>query len=45
MARAIDAGGHEQPMQAEINALGYGNSDIREHAVPVTILSSKRSRT
>ena len=38
MARAVDAGGREQPMQAEINALGYGNNGVREHAVPVTII-------
>ncbi len=38
MARAADAGGGRQPMQAEVNALGYGNNGVREHAVQVTVL-------
>jgi DMSO/TMAO reductase YedYZ molybdopterin-dependent catalytic subunit len=37
MARAVDSAGREQPLQAEINALGYGNNGVREHAVQVTI--------
>jgi len=37
MARAVDAGGLRQPMQAEGNMLGYGNNGVREHAVRVTI--------
>jgi DMSO/TMAO reductase YedYZ molybdopterin-dependent catalytic subunit len=37
LARAGDAGGRQQPLQAEWNALGYGNNGVREHAVPVTI--------
>ncbi len=37
MARAIDAEGRRQPIQAEINALGYGNNGFQEHAVRVTI--------
>lgn len=38
MARATDAEGRRQPMEAAINALGYGNNGVREHAVPVTIV-------
>jgi sulfite oxidase len=38
MARAVDACGLRQPMQAEINVLGYGNNGVREHAVSVTIV-------
>ena len=37
MARAVDAEGRRQPMQAEINALGYGNNGVQEHTVRVTI--------
>jgi DMSO/TMAO reductase YedYZ molybdopterin-dependent catalytic subunit len=37
LARAGDAGGRQQPLQAELNALGYGNNGVREHAVHVTI--------
>lgn len=37
MARATDAQGRQQPMDAEWNALGYGNNGVREHAVVVTI--------
>ena len=38
MSRAVDAGGRRQPIQADINVLGYGNNGVREHAVPVTII-------
>jgi DMSO/TMAO reductase YedYZ molybdopterin-dependent catalytic subunit len=37
MARATDTEGHQQPMDATWNVLGYGNNGIREHAVPVHI--------
>jgi DMSO/TMAO reductase YedYZ molybdopterin-dependent catalytic subunit len=37
MARAADSQGRIQPMQAEWNALGYGNNGVREHAVAVKI--------
>jgi DMSO/TMAO reductase YedYZ molybdopterin-dependent catalytic subunit len=38
MARAVDAQGRQQPMQAEWNALGYGNNGVMEHAVTVAIV-------
>jgi DMSO/TMAO reductase YedYZ molybdopterin-dependent catalytic subunit len=37
MARAADARGRLQPIQAAWNSLGYGNNGVREHAVKVTI--------
>jgi DMSO/TMAO reductase YedYZ molybdopterin-dependent catalytic subunit len=37
MARAVDAQGRQQPMQAEWNALGYGNNGVREHAVTIRV--------
>ncbi len=37
MARAFDTEGRAQPMEAALNALGYGNNGVREHAVAVTI--------
>ena len=37
MARTFDADGRKQLLQAEINALGYGNNGVREHTVQVTI--------
>lgn len=38
MARALDAHGRRQPMQAEWNPLGYGNNGVREHAVTVMVV-------
>jgi DMSO/TMAO reductase YedYZ molybdopterin-dependent catalytic subunit len=38
MSRAADAQGRLQPMQAEWNALGYGNNGVREHAVTVRVV-------
>lgn len=38
MARATDAEGNVQPMQAEWNALGYGNNGVAEHAVSFKIV-------
>lgn len=40
MARATDASGNRQPMDASWNALGYGNNGVREHAVTVTVSRS-----
>ena len=37
MARATDADGNRQPMDAQWNVLGYGNNGVREHAIAVTI--------
>lgn len=37
MARAADDRGRQQPMDAEWNALGYGNNGVREHAVVIAI--------
>lgn len=37
MARATDADGNRQPMDAEWNVLGYGNNGVKEHAVNVNI--------
>ena len=37
MARATDAQGHHQPMNAQWNVLGYGNAGVREHAVTVNV--------
>ena len=37
MARATDPSGKRQPMNAEWNVLGYGNSGVKEHAVTVKI--------
>ncbi|MFH1983504.1 MAG: sulfite oxidase [Pseudomonadota bacterium] len=39
MARATDAAGRRQPMEASWNALGYGNNGVLEHAVTVTVSS------
>jgi DMSO/TMAO reductase YedYZ molybdopterin-dependent catalytic subunit len=38
MARATDAQGRRQPMEADWNVLGYGNNGVREHAVEVAIV-------
>jgi DMSO/TMAO reductase YedYZ molybdopterin-dependent catalytic subunit len=38
MSRATDGGGRQQPINAEWNALGYGNNGVREHAVSVTVI-------
>lgn len=37
MARAADSRGHQQPMTAAWNVLGYGNNGIREHSIKVKI--------
>ncbi len=37
MARATDAAGNHQPMEADWNVLGYGNNGVREHAVTVRV--------
>jgi sulfite oxidase len=37
MARAIDAKGQQQPMNASWNVLGYGNNGVHEHAITVHI--------
>jgi DMSO/TMAO reductase YedYZ molybdopterin-dependent catalytic subunit len=37
MARATDSQGRQQPMEAQWNALGYGNNGVLEHAIVVTI--------
>jgi sulfite oxidase len=37
LARATDAEGNLQPMQAEWNVLGYGNNGVREHGVDVRV--------
>jgi DMSO/TMAO reductase YedYZ molybdopterin-dependent catalytic subunit len=37
MSRATDIEGHQQPMNAKWNVLGYGNNGVREHAVTVQI--------
>ena len=37
LARATDAEGNTQPMQAEWNVLGYGNNGVREHGVVVHV--------
>ena len=37
MSRATDTEGHQQPMNAKWNVLGYGNNGVREHAVTVQI--------
>jgi len=37
MARAVDAEGRRQPLNAEWNVLGYGNNGVTEHAVRVRI--------
>jgi sulfite oxidase len=37
MARATDSEGHQQPMNAFWNFLGYGNNGVTEHAVTVNI--------
>ena len=38
MARAIDANGRMQPVNASWNLLGYGNNGVEEHAIVVHIL-------
>lgn len=38
MARATDAGGKIQPMDAKWNVLGYYNNGVNEHAVTVVIV-------
>jgi hypothetical protein len=37
MARAIDAKGESQPLNASWNVLGYGNNAVEDHAVLVHI--------
>ncbi len=37
MARATDASGNHQPIEADWNVLGYGNNGVREHAVTVQV--------
>jgi DMSO/TMAO reductase YedYZ molybdopterin-dependent catalytic subunit len=37
MARATDADGRRQPMNAQWNILGYGNNGVREHGINVHI--------
>ena len=37
LARATDAGGNRQPMNAQWNVLGYGNNGVIEHGIPVKI--------
>jgi DMSO/TMAO reductase YedYZ molybdopterin-dependent catalytic subunit len=37
MARATDAEGNKQPMNAQWNVLGYGNNGVAEHAVRINI--------
>ncbi len=37
MARAFDADGNQQPLNADWNVLGYGNNGIAEHTARVTI--------
>ncbi|MHC1726567.1 MAG: sulfite oxidase [Syntrophobacteraceae bacterium] len=37
LARAISVDGHQQPLHAEWNFLGYGNNGVYEHAVKVTV--------
>jgi hypothetical protein len=38
MARAIDANGRMQPVNASWNVLGYGNNGVEEHAIVVHIV-------
>ncbi len=38
MARTTDSQGHQQPMNAEWNVLGYGNNGVREHAVAIRVV-------
>jgi DMSO/TMAO reductase YedYZ molybdopterin-dependent catalytic subunit len=37
LARATDAKGQKQPMQASWNVLGYGNNGVREHGIKVVV--------
>jgi hypothetical protein len=37
MARATDAEGRQQPINAEWNVLGYGNNGIKAHAVTIDV--------
>jgi DMSO/TMAO reductase YedYZ molybdopterin-dependent catalytic subunit len=37
LARATDADGNQQPMNAQWNVLGYGNNGVYEHGISVTI--------
>jgi DMSO/TMAO reductase YedYZ molybdopterin-dependent catalytic subunit len=37
LARATDAGGQKQPLQAQWNVLGYGNNGVEEHSVQVHV--------
>jgi DMSO/TMAO reductase YedYZ molybdopterin-dependent catalytic subunit len=37
-ARATDAEGNQQPLEARWNVLGYGNNGIQEHAIAVFIV-------
>lgn len=37
MSRATDSQGHQQPMSASWNVLGYGNNGVEEHAVTIHI--------
>jgi hypothetical protein len=38
MARATDAKGRMQPVNASWNVLGYGNTGVEEHAIVVHIM-------
>ena len=37
LARATDAGGQKQPLQAQWNVLGYGNNGVMEHSIQVHV--------
>jgi DMSO/TMAO reductase YedYZ molybdopterin-dependent catalytic subunit len=37
LARATDAGGQKQPLQAQWNVLGYGNNGVAEHSIQVHV--------
>ncbi|MEJ2638808.1 MAG: sulfite oxidase [Desulfosarcinaceae bacterium] len=38
LARATDADGRQQPMDADWNVLGYGNNGVHEHGVTVRVV-------
>jgi DMSO/TMAO reductase YedYZ molybdopterin-dependent catalytic subunit len=38
LARAVDSGGNQQPMEALWNVLGYGNNGAQEHAISVFVV-------
>jgi DMSO/TMAO reductase YedYZ molybdopterin-dependent catalytic subunit len=37
MSRAVDSQGHQQPLKADWNVLGYGNNGVEEHTITVHI--------